>query len=102
MVYPVDPTTVPDNYDSEAIKPILEWAAQAVNEGTGTGPSGQTGHAGTTGVTGPTGSSGSRVTGPAGGVRGYTGEAGYTGFALSLIHISEPTRQAEISYAVFC
>ena len=22
--------------------------------------------------------------------------------ALSLIHISEPTRQAEISYAVFC
>src|SRR5665213_4352727 len=23
-------------------------------------------------------------------------------FALSLIHISEPTRQAEISYAVFC
>ena len=25
-----------------------------------------------------------------------------TGIALSLIHISEPTRQAEISYAVFC
>ena len=25
-----------------------------------------------------------------------------TGMALSLIHISEPTRQAEISYAVFC
>src|SRR5665213_4054820 len=25
-----------------------------------------------------------------------------TGNALSLIHISEPTRQAEISYAVFC
>src|SRR5665213_4503378 len=24
------------------------------------------------------------------------------GFMLSLIHISEPTRQAEISYAVFC
>src|SRR5665213_1864466 len=24
------------------------------------------------------------------------------GLALSLIHISEPTRQAEISYAVFC
>src|SRR5665213_587270 len=24
------------------------------------------------------------------------------GFFLSLIHISEPTRQAEISYAVFC
>ena len=23
-------------------------------------------------------------------------------FGLSLIHISEPTRQAEISYAVFC
>ena len=23
-------------------------------------------------------------------------------FILSLIHISEPTRQAEISYAVFC
>ena len=23
-------------------------------------------------------------------------------FTLSLIHISEPTRQAEISYAVFC
>src|SRR5665213_4002094 len=25
-----------------------------------------------------------------------------TGMTLSLIHISEPTRQAEISYAVFC
>src|SRR5674476_1099634 len=25
-----------------------------------------------------------------------------TGMYLSLIHISEPTRQAEISYAVFC
>ena len=25
-----------------------------------------------------------------------------TGNELSLIHISEPTRQAEISYAVFC
>ena len=24
------------------------------------------------------------------------------GWGLSLIHISEPTRQAEISYAVFC
>ena len=24
------------------------------------------------------------------------------GYILSLIHISEPTRQAEISYAVFC
>src|SRR5674476_1264193 len=30
-------------------------------------------------------------------------EAGdLTAFILSLIHISEPTRQAEISYAVFC
>ena len=27
---------------------------------------------------------------------------GGTGLILSLIHISEPTRQAEISYAVFC
>src|SRR5674476_747174 len=27
---------------------------------------------------------------------------GYKVYALSLIHISEPTRQAEISYAVFC
>ena len=27
---------------------------------------------------------------------------GPSGKALSLIHISEPTRQAEISYAVFC
>ena len=26
----------------------------------------------------------------------------HIGTALSLIHISEPTRQAEISYAVFC
>ena len=26
----------------------------------------------------------------------------FNGFHLSLIHISEPTRQAEISYAVFC
>src|SRR5665213_1963807 len=29
-------------------------------------------------------------------------EAIYTTRSLSLIHISEPTRQAEISYAVFC
>ena len=28
--------------------------------------------------------------------------AGYIRYFLSLIHISEPTRQAEISYAVFC
>ena len=28
--------------------------------------------------------------------------AGAVGSKLSLIHISEPTRQAEISYAVFC
>src|SRR5665213_4015422 len=27
---------------------------------------------------------------------------GADGWCLSLIHISEPTRQAEISYAVFC
>ena len=27
---------------------------------------------------------------------------GYEALNLSLIHISEPTRQAEISYAVFC
>src|SRR5674476_1577849 len=27
---------------------------------------------------------------------------GESGMGLSLIHISEPTRQAEISYAVFC
>src|SRR5665213_3542706 len=27
---------------------------------------------------------------------------GSRGLGLSLIHISEPTRQAEISYAVFC
>ena len=26
----------------------------------------------------------------------------HMGLLLSLIHISEPTRQAEISYAVFC
>ena len=26
----------------------------------------------------------------------------YSPYSLSLIHISEPTRQAEISYAVFC
>src|SRR5674476_232126 len=26
----------------------------------------------------------------------------FTAYELSLIHISEPTRQAEISYAVFC
>ena len=29
-------------------------------------------------------------------------QLGTTGDILSLIHISEPTRQAEISYAVFC
>src|SRR5665213_4366765 len=35
---------------------------------------------------------------------GYYGGPGYygPGYYLSLIHISEPTRQAEISYAVFC
>ena len=27
---------------------------------------------------------------------------GHADYVLSLIHISEPTRQAEISYAVFC
>src|SRR5674476_790998 len=32
--------------------------------------------------------------------QGYYGGPGY--YYLSLIHISEPTRQAEISYAVFC
>ena len=43
-------------------------------------------------------------------IRGVVGEninenTAYTigrTFGLSLIHISEPTRQAEISYAVFC
>src|SRR5678810_474839 len=38
--------------------------------------------------------------------RGAVGDAAWrdmsTGQLLSLIHISEPTRQAEISYAVFC
>ena len=29
-------------------------------------------------------------------------ETAVAGYVLSLIHISEPTRQAEISYAVFC
>src|SRR5665213_297296 len=33
---------------------------------------------------------------------GYYGPAGRPIARLSLIHISEPTRQAEISYAVFC
>src|SRR5665213_2382369 len=34
---------------------------------------------------------------------GATGtRASYAEYGLSLIHISEPTRQAEISYAVFC
>src|SRR5678810_1196125 len=31
-----------------------------------------------------------------------TGDFNAMGVTLSLIHISEPTRQAEISYAVFC
>ena len=31
-----------------------------------------------------------------------TGMIGMQWIILSLIHISEPTRQAEISYAVFC
>src|SRR5678809_373661 len=30
------------------------------------------------------------------------GDDDFADFYLSLIHISEPTRQAEISYAVFC
>src|SRR5674476_1177628 len=38
---------------------------------------------------------------PTGG-RGPSWCAGATAVVLSLIHISEPTRQAEISYAVFC
>ena len=33
---------------------------------------------------------------------GHEGEEWLYGMELSLIHISEPTRQAEISYAVFC
>src|SRR5674476_1117463 len=33
---------------------------------------------------------------------GATLKAAVNGVKLSLIHISEPTRQAEISYAVFC
>ena len=32
----------------------------------------------------------------------YAWTKGSDGISLSLIHISEPTRQAEISYAVFC
>src|SRR5665213_4024289 len=32
----------------------------------------------------------------------FTSGGDYALYALSLIHISEPTRQAEISYAVFC
>src|SRR5678810_1479845 len=33
---------------------------------------------------------------------GGVGPFSLTEYRLSLIHISEPTRQAEISYAVFC
>ena len=32
----------------------------------------------------------------------FVGFKNYSNLFLSLIHISEPTRQAEISYAVFC
>ena len=35
-------------------------------------------------------------------VRFFVGNPQTGGYGLSLIHISEPTRQAEISYAVFC
>src|SRR5674476_382075 len=59
---------------------------------------------------------GSRPQDHRGGTAGVRGEGGAqlherpragrafrdVGHALSLIHISEPTRQAEISYAVFC
>ena len=34
-------------------------------------------------------------------IMGFCSQKG-AGMGLSLIHISEPTRQAEISYAVFC
>src|SRR5665213_1898280 len=42
------------------------------------------------------------ATATVGGGDGSGHGAGKTLFCLSLIHISEPTRQAEISYAVFC
>ncbi|GAB5827289.1 hypothetical protein JMUB7528_28340 [Staphylococcus aureus] len=32
----------------------------------------------------------------------YEVKKSYTDLELSLIHISEPTRHAQISYAVFC
>ena len=35
-------------------------------------------------------------------VNKHPGNDYWVRFNLSLIHISEPTRQAEISYAVFC
>src|SRR5674476_316153 len=35
-------------------------------------------------------------------LEGITGVGLHADIGLSLIHISEPTRQAEISYAVFC
>eukprot|EP01017_Pseudomicrothorax_dubius_P040704 TRINITY_DN640_c0_g1_i3.p1 TRINITY_DN640_c0_g1~~TRINITY_DN640_c0_g1_i3.p1 ORF type:complete len:103 (+),score=13.39 TRINITY_DN640_c0_g1_i3:121-429(+) len=44
------------------------------------------------------GSNGGLFNGNQGGFGGGLGG----GYGLSLIHISEPTRQAEISYAVFC
>src|SRR5674476_1587607 len=39
---------------------------------------------------------------PFGGLPGHDLQLTVKGKGLSLIHISEPTRQAEISYAVFC
>src|SRR5678810_1268264 len=35
-------------------------------------------------------------------IQEWGGDPNRIGLLLSLIHISEPTRQAEISYAVFC
>ena len=51
----------------------------------------------------PLGANGERVTGSKAHIE-LSKEAAKEGMVLllSLIHISEPTRQAEISYAVFC
>src|SRR5674476_1466207 len=46
--------------------------------------------------------SNARFSGPGFGHSTFDSHAVATAHNLSLIHISEPTRQAEISYAVFC
>src|SRR5665213_3719804 len=74
--------------------PALAQASGAANAGGNTGV--------TVGGIGANAGTGGLVGGFGGGLGGPASTFGNGFYGLSLIHISEPTRQAEISYAVFC